>query len=88
MAFVLEEGSFEVSALLVLDNINLVADRFNEMLIMGNNNKSSIVRIQRQGEGIDGVDIQVIGRFIHEHDVGVLEDNRGEGDSTFLSSGE
>ena len=85
---VIHEVAIEPLTLLLTTNPNFIADTLDEVLIMGNNYESSIEVIQSDSEGINSVDVHVIGRLIHKNDVRLSEDEESEGHSGLLSSGE
>lgn len=57
------------------------------MLVVGYNDHSSLVVVQGDDKGVDGIDIEMVGRFVQHQNVRVSPNHHSECDSGFLTSG-
>mgnify|MGYP001772203798 CR=1 FL=1 len=62
---ILIEISLKLLAVLILYHVYLIADAFNEVLIVTYYQKSSVIRIYRDGQCVHCVHIEMIRRLVH-----------------------
>ena len=80
------EVSVEVLDFLVVYYVDPVDNAVDEVLIMGHHDEASFVIIEGHDQGVDGVEVQMIGGLIQKEDVGRVPGDHGEGHSALLSS--
>ena len=85
---VLTEISRELSHLAVVDHIEAITERRDEVLVMGNDDKTTFEVVQGDDQGVDSVEIQMVGWLVEQEDVRLLPCDDGETDSTLLTSRE
>jgi len=76
----------------ILGYFTIVNDRYHiakgieEILIMGNDNKSSLVAFEGLDQGVNGIVVQMICWLIEEENLWCFVGNQSEGYARFLSS--
>ncbi|MNE14659.1 hypothetical protein D3C80_1075470 [compost metagenome] len=55
---------------------------------MRDEDQGPLIHLQRQVQGFDGFHVQVVGRLIHDQDVGALHHQLAEQHATLFATGE
>src|SRR5690606_32268549 len=65
-----------------------VANPVEEITVVRNGDKSSVGCIEISFQPLDGRQVEVVGRFVEDQEIGLIEENSGHGDPFFLTSGQ
>jgi len=75
------DGSF-------VNDVEAIAEGGNEVLVMGDDHKTTFEVVQGDDQGIDRVEIKMVCRLIEQQNVRFLPGDDGETDSGLLTTGE
>ena len=72
----------------VVDEQEAVAGGAQERAVVGDDDHAAFVVLQRQGEGVAHFEVEVVGRFVEQQQVGFAPDQQGQREAGFLAAGE
>ena len=86
--FVFVESPFDSLDRVIFAQPDFVAYVFEQSFVVRHEYDSALVRRQGFSQGLDGLHVQMIRRFVQNEEVGFLDAHRGERDATLLTTAE
>ena len=86
-AAVVVEVAVERCAGAVGDQPQTVADQFEQMRVVADQDNRALIFVQSLDQGLAGVDVQMVGRFVQQHQVRGVEAHQGEQQTRLFTAG-
>jgi len=80
------EAAFDLRDSLLLDHPQLAFSLTNQTLVVRNNNNTTCVILDSVPQGVDGLDVEVVGGLVENDDVGGAQGQFGQGHARLLSA--
>ena len=81
-------GAFEVVDFTVTEMPDACGDFIDDVVVVGDQEDSAVLALERDVEGVDGLEVEVVGRLVEDQEIWFLQHEAAEDEARGFAAGE